>query len=265
MRRFLFQDRRHIYNVDGFLRDLDELRRNMRSTGRTWYFRGDSYTDPLCPSIGRELRFAGRSLVASEGLEKRLLDRFKRFAWGHLNRVQSDWEAMFLARHYDLPAQILDWSGNPLVALYFACAPMRENAQRGAVWGLLRITDETEDLKILESEDPFALPPADVRAVKLVYPVYNSGRIAAQKGIFTWHSHPREPLDGYAGQEFEDDRLDVAHLVRWSVNPRAVQSTRTRIVEALERLGVNQRSIFPDLGGLAKGLWHTAVLWQDNR
>jgi len=225
---------------------------------------GTPYGRALKPSIGHDLKFAGRTLVADEAMERRLLNRFKRFAWGHLNRVQSDWEALFLARHYELPTRILDWSSNPLVAVYFACSPERESAREGAVWGLLRIPDEIGDLNILAipEPDPISLFPCGPVAVKLVYPVYNSERMTAQKGIFTWHSHPRMPLDTYSGQDFDDEKLDIARLVRWSVNRPVLEETRTKLVASLERLAVNQRTIFPDIGGLAKGLWHAEVLWR---
>jgi hypothetical protein len=219
MRRFDFQDRKPISALDAFLADLEAIRDAASSLGQTWYFRGDPFDRPIRPSIGHELKFAGRTLIVDEALERNFLNRFKRFAWGHLNRVESDWEALFLARHYELPTRILDWSSNPLVALYFACSPERESSREGAVWGLLRIPDETADVRILAipEPDPISLFPGNPVAVKLIYPVYNSERITAQKGIFSWHSHPRVSLESYAGQGFDDDKLDTEVL--WKGTP----------------------------------------------
>ena len=262
MPTFTFEDRESISNLGSFLSDLEAVRSATATLGNTWYFRGDPFNRALRPSIGHDLRFAGRTLVADEPTERKLLNRFRRFAWSHLNRVQSDWEALFLARHYGLPTRILDWSSNPLVALYFACSPAKKLAREGAVWGLLRIPEEHADVDIFDRPDPMCLFPGNPVAVKLIYPVYNSERITAQKGIFSWHSHPRISLEMYAGQDFDDDKLDVAYLVRWPVNRPASEATRGQLVQDLERLAVNQRSIFPDLGGLATGLWHTEVLWK---
>jgi hypothetical protein len=175
MRKFTFEDRSPVSSLDSFLNDLEAVRTTTSTLGHTWYFRGDPFARAVRPSIGHDLRFAGRTLVADEIMERKLLNRFKRFAWSHLNRVQSDWEALFLARHYELPTRILDWSSNPLVALYFACSPESESAQEGAVWGLLRIPEETADVNILATPepDPVSLFPGSPIAIKLIYPVYD--------------------------------------------------------------------------------------------
>jgi hypothetical protein len=36
---------------------------------------------------------------------------------------------------------------------------------------------------------------------------------------------------------------------------------KTLLVEQLSELGLTQRSMFPDLDGVARSLWETEVLW----
>lgn len=190
------------------------------------------------------------------------MHRFRRFAYPHFEQPTNEWEALFLARHYELPTRLLDWSASPLIALYFACCPTCRDPVGGVLSGILRSPVETSDLNILSlKEGPLDLWKRRGRpAVKLVYPVYNSERIVAQKGIFTWHYQPRVALTTYCdkGTRFRRGELDIVAVSRWPV-PKAA---RTKLIEQLDQLGINQRTIFPDIAGITNGLWQTEVLWR---
>ena len=140
-----------------------------------WVFRGHSHIDyELLPRIGRgdiEVRH-----------ETRIFDFFVREAAAYLSPMPaSEWELLALARHHGLPTRLLDWTENPLVAAYFAC--LEQYDVDGAIYML-----NTNEV-ISEQMSPF-----EIDTVLRYRPSHVTRRIAAQRGLFTVHPNPAEPL-----------------------------------------------------------------------
>jgi type I restriction enzyme M protein len=136
------------------------------------------------------------------------------------------WDWMVLARHHGLPGRLLDWSRNPLVALYFAA--QGKNHKDGAVYAEhFSIPVPTDKLR-----DPFR-----VNKVSKLIPGYLHDRIRPQALVFTIHPDPR-----------------LAYESRNMICLVVPGKLKYDIKETLHRLGVHPASIYPGLNGVAQNI-----------
>ncbi len=136
------------------------------------HFRGQSNREwKLQPTIGRlsSIHHAGESVPEHnlELQEQLLLHRFRRYAYPHHGRILNDWETLFLARHHALPVRLVDWTSNPLVALFFACEYAREEDNRdGAIVTLqppeliLRFSAGSRESRACSPRPRSSIPPS---------------------------------------------------------------------------------------------------------
>jgi hypothetical protein len=101
------------------------------------------------------------------------------------------------------------------------------------------------------------LGPPSPNYLKIVYPFYNSPRLVAQDGAFTIHSDPWRSIESYVDTDFGGTKLHLEAFYFWCI-PAA---NKVGIIKELSGLGITERTVYPDLDGLAKSLWETEVLW----
>jgi hypothetical protein len=220
------------------------------------YFRGQEWKDKLLPAIGRKPKFCGEWRKFSRTSEKDLLHRFRRWAYLELKRPVSEWEALFLGRHHGLPVRLLDWTSNPLFALYFASEYEKEPEGDAAVWVIIK--DNSKDIDVLKEEQKHS-NPFKVEGVRILYPFYASPRMNAQQSFFTIQDNPWMPLEKYVREgESEKDRqnkhIQIKKLIKCKV------PNRKSIIKELVRIGIHNQVLYPDLDGLTKGLWQIEVV-----
>jgi len=110
------------------VQDYVELLQQVVDT-RGSIFRGQSYDGyPLRPSIQR---FPAKDHEILH-TEKNLFNSFKKQALPYLGaKPDNDWDWLAIAQHHGLPTRLLDWTSNPLAALWFVRIPANVNAHSG--------------------------------------------------------------------------------------------------------------------------------------
>lgn len=188
-----------------------------------YIYRGEASSKyKLRPKFGRfEVSGNGSGLI----MEMTILKHFKRRGAPHITKLpENDWDWLALAQHFGLATKLLDWSENPLVAMYFATQNMIDDKDR-VLYAL-----DTKNLMHHEVDSS----PFELSEVCTCYPRHIDSRITAQQGLFTCHPDP--------SKEFDHPDLE-----RWVIKSESVIDLAIEI----DGLGFNDSTMFPGLEGIA--------------
>ncbi|MFC1481185.1 FRG domain-containing protein [Candidatus Neomarinimicrobiota bacterium] len=203
-------------------------------------YRGiDDSTIPLIPGIGR----MHDKLDYYEdwyGVENDLTETFEKYALPYLkSKPENKYEWLVLAQHHGVPTRLLDWTTNPLKALYYAVENPKSKTD-GVVWEY-EPASWWDDLEGIDSH----MSKYDVPIVSC-HPAHLNERIIAQESCFTYFAFPKSkepipPLD-----DMKHYKKEIRSLVKYVIP--SVEKHECRI--KLEKLGITHRSLFPDLDGV---------------
>src|SRR4051812_6200712 len=184
------------------------------------------------------------------------------------------WQWYFLMQHYGAPTRLLDWTINPLAALYFA---VRDEFKRDAAvwvidpwrWNHAHIKDlygpavagwkETQKY-LLDVENAFDTEN-DEKQTKEKWPVaieppHIDRRIAAQGSNFVLFGREKNMVESPAINNPKGGKTKHAILDKIVIPKSSIHVLR----EELTQIGINDSTMFPDLGGLGR---HIAWEWQE--
>jgi hypothetical protein len=222
------------------------------ATIHPWYRGQADYAWPLQPSLYRP------KIDIEARFERELIRDFRIKCADFVNfKPQSDIDWLFLAQHHGLPTRLLDWTENPLVALYFATKGQSDSD--GRVWivhpwrlnegSIDRIsvpTTDTPDFKKyivdigspevsreLQAEDPMAF-----RAF------YSFRRSNSQAGVFTIHGKRVQGIEKMARFEKKDFLFSI--IIK--------KERKLQLQKELYRLGIHEWGLFQSLESLTETL-----------
>ena len=159
------------------------------------------------------------------------------------NTMSEEWDLLILAQHYGLKTRLLDWSSNPLVALYFAIKDIEDSETPSFVYAFMGNNDQIIDRdQVIGQED--VVSPFSISELKVLRPSLNNERIVAQSGWFTVHPYSEE-RNGFIPMQTDKD-LKI-YVTEFSIVP----GIKSNLMDHLNMLGFNAQTLFPELSGLS--------------
>lgn len=229
---------------------VEYLNRDIKPKEIVW-FRGHSKANwKLLPSLARKTKWLSA--------ESALISKFKQNSSLLLTRPpMDDWDWLTVMQHHRVPTRLLDWTENPLVALYFVVCEQQK--YDGALWVLYpcmlnKISNINPDYpnyipnfydKELNPYTPEIVKSEKTSRMKSIAVIgpRNTPRMQAQLGVFSITHRDLTPIEALG---------DKKHVIKYLVP----KNSKNKILKELSLLGVGRFQLFPELdsiGTMLKG------------
>lgn len=244
-----------ISSLSSYIAVLPGIKTNLGLDDATltpWYRGQSTVGRPLTPSMYR--------CEVSPENEREMIRDFKirsRFSLDRDHAPHNDIDWLFMAQHHGLPTRILDWSENPLAALFFSVENFK-NEKDGEIfalnaWRLNLAKDYTfQSVPITEHEffqeyvlvltDPDSREPT-AKLPMAFRPSSPFKRSADQSGVFTIHGSKQ---DGIEKMELEKKK----GLIKLTIASEA----KLQIFSELNEMNINRGTMYGDLDSIAKSI-----------
>lgn len=265
------------------------------TTSNTFLFRGmEDREYKLLPSVYREVKdqvdeaTIVNSKYLSSSNEIGILRNFIQDASAYVPQLDTNdivrWAE--LAQHHGVPTRFLDWTENPLVALYFACESNKNSD--AVVWVLHKrnylhyankhdenrfkwknqyATNEDAIKALLTVSPSDGVKYSQLWRLPLIYtPYYFDHRMSAQASWFmVWGTEKRaleELIDDSSFMKYEPPidgirSFGIPQEERFIYRFFIHQSEKQMIMRQLDRMGIHAKMLFPGLDGIGKRIERT--------
>lgn len=224
---------------------IDQIGSYINNKKRLFLFRGQPDDLPMIPKIARY----PLSKNDIENIEREIYTQFMLRSNQFIDtKGYISLELMSVGQHYGLPTRLLDWSSNPLIALYFAVSEKMKKKFGIPAIELFKQEDDycvvyilnSDSVEIIDYHSEFL----KLKDISLFQPRTINNRFFNQSSWFSVHPFDKKK------DEYPSMNSKVKNLTRVRIHV----TNCDEILEGLRQVGINNTFIYPSLESICKDI-----------